>query len=239
MNTKICTKCKEEKPFTEFVKGHDRYGLQHWCNGCRKKYYEDNKEQIIKKIKKHYEENREQIAKQRKKHYEENKEQILKKNKKYYQNNRDIIIKNNQNNQKEYYKNNKSKILKRHKKYYQNNPNKFANYSISRRQRKKNAYGNGITKQEWLEIMNSTNWTCFYCGEYIGGKNNKNRTLDHIIPICKGGPHIKENLIPACKSCNSSKHNKMPFEWEVFNNLPKDKQNYILNITNKYSDLIR
>lgn len=42
---------------------------------------------------------------------------------------------------------------------------------------------------------------CAYCGK-------PSDTTDHIIPKSKGGPDIKQNLVPCCKSCNSSKKDK-------------------------------
>lgn len=38
-------------------------------------------------------------------------------------------------------------------------------------------------------------------------------TLDHVVPISRGGAHSKSNLVPACKSCNSSKHTKPLLVW--------------------------
>ncbi|MCK4464389.1 MAG: HNH endonuclease [Bacteroidales bacterium] len=34
-------------------------------------------------------------------------------------------------------------------------------------------------------------------------------TKDHVIPISKGGDNTKENIVPACQSCNSKKFNKI------------------------------
>jgi predicted phage replisome organizer len=42
---------------------------------------------------------------------------------------------------------------------------------------------------------------CAYCGGYAD-------TIDHIIPRSKGGADIEENIVPCCKSCNSSKKDK-------------------------------
>ncbi len=39
---------------------------------------------------------------------------------------------------------------------------------------------------------------CFYCGSQATSE-------DHIIPRCKGGSGAKDNLVPACHRCNSSK----------------------------------
>jgi hypothetical protein len=45
---KVCSKCKESKPFSSFSKGFDRYGLQYLCKQCKafasKMFYESKKE---------------------------------------------------------------------------------------------------------------------------------------------------------------------------------------------------
>ena len=48
---------------------------------------------------------------------------------------------------------------------------------------------------------------CVYCGE----KMNRELTLDHVIPRCKGGQNTWENLVTACKDCNNEKGD-MSFE---------------------------
>ena len=45
-----------------------------------------------------------------------------------------------------------------------------------------------------------------YQGTYLAGPRHP--SLDHIIPISKGGPHIKENLACACMECNSRKSDR-------------------------------
>lgn len=53
ISTKTCSKCKEEKPFSDFNKGKDKYGLHIWCRDCYRawaaEYYKKNKETISKK----------------------------------------------------------------------------------------------------------------------------------------------------------------------------------------------
>lgn len=86
---KVCSKCKEEKPFEKFGKGKSKYELKSRCKDCRreekKEYRKNNKEKITKANKKYYEENKEIITKKRKNYYETNKEKIMRKKRRKYQ----------------------------------------------------------------------------------------------------------------------------------------------------------
>ena len=46
---------------------------------------------------------------------------------------------------------------------------------------------------------------CYYCGRKIIKKEDL--TVDHIVPVSKGGKTAKENLVIACKACNAEKSN--------------------------------
>lgn len=48
---------------------------------------------------------------------------------------------------------------------------------------------------------------CIYCGSV------ENTTIDHIVPLSRGGKHEASNLAPACFSCNSSKCDRLLSEW--------------------------
>jgi hypothetical protein len=57
---KKCSKCEIEKKYSEFYKGKKaKDGLHRWCKCCVKKYYQDNKERVIKYSKQYYQDNRE------------------------------------------------------------------------------------------------------------------------------------------------------------------------------------
>jgi 5-methylcytosine-specific restriction endonuclease McrA len=57
------------------------------------------------------------------------------------------------------------------------------------------------------EVFNRDHYTCQYCG-----KHTHDLTLDHVIPRNKGGQHVWENLVSACKGCNHRKAGKLPQE---------------------------
>jgi len=48
---------------------------------------------------------------------------------------------------------------------------------------------------------------CYYCGSV------DNLAVDHLIPRIKGGADESDNLILACRACNSSKHGRDMLEW--------------------------
>lgn len=51
---------------------------------------------------------------------------------------------------------------------------------------------------------------CTWCSR---GLTSKTICFDHVVPITRGGHHTADNLTPSCKSCNSSKSNKLLSEW--------------------------
>jgi len=56
---------------------------------------------------------------------------------------------------------------------------------------------------------------CHYCGKgplpIEDPSQKKVATIDHVMPLSKGGPKFDENnLVIACYACNSKKKNKMP-----------------------------
>jgi len=48
-------------------------------------------------------------------------------------------------------------------------------------------------------------WKCQYCGELV---TEQTATLDHRIPVSKGGDDSEGNLATACLMCNSLKSGK-------------------------------
>lgn len=61
---------------------------------------------------------------------------------------------------------------------------------------------------EWREICEMHAGRCVYCGT-----TPKKLTMDHVVPLSRGGHHSPLNIVPACKSCNSSKGAKLLHEW--------------------------
>ena len=81
---------------------------------------------------------------------------------------------------------------------------------------------------------------CIYCG-----KKSASYHIDHKNPIAKGGSNRKSNLVVACSSCNSSKHDKRITKWLRkirSSKKPADKSLYrriIKNNKGKHSSLAK
>ena len=54
---------------------------------------------------------------------------------------------------------------------------------------------------------------CHYCGRHIPAKE---LTMDHLVPIIRGGFTRKGNVVPCCKECNNAKKYMMPDEWQAY-----------------------
>jgi 5-methylcytosine-specific restriction endonuclease McrA len=75
-----------------------------------------------------------------------------------------------------------------------------------RRARKKSAESTGVTPDQWAEILEQFNHCCAFCLE-------PGTSMDHFRPLARGGTHSVENVVPACGSCNASKHDDLIFDW--------------------------
>ena len=54
---------------------------------------------------------------------------------------------------------------------------------------------------------------CHYCNREVG---RVNLTMDHVVPLSRGGKSTKGNIVPACKDCNNRKKYLVPIEWEEY-----------------------
>lgn len=85
-----------------------------------------------------------------------------------------------------------------------NNPDKVRANWAKRSERLRAAGKYPLTRKEKNRLAKSA---CFYCGSV------DKVSVDHLIPISRGGLNSVGNLVPACLSCNMSKHSKTVTEW--------------------------
>lgn len=104
----------------------------------------------------------------------------------------------------EYYKNNREAKNKVNREWKKRNPDRVAAW----RARRKAVLSVDV---DYGQVKREEGPNCYLCGLVC-----QLPTLDHLIPLSKDGIHAAFNLAVACRSCNSSKGNKLPFE------LPED-----------------
>lgn len=54
---------------------------------------------------------------------------------------------------------------------------------------------------------------CHYCGKAVPPRE---LTMDHVVPIIRGGKSTKSNVVPCCKPCNERKKYLLPIEWQEY-----------------------
>ncbi len=84
----------------------------------------------------------------------------------------------------------------------------LAEEDIKREKRK--AYE--LRKTQWWKRKLALG-VCNWCGKNFSPKT---LTMDHIIPVSRGGKSVKGNVTPACKECNTKKKQLLPMEWDEY-----------------------
>ena len=62
-----------------------------------------------------------------------------------------------------------------------------------------------LTPREWRAIVRLYAGLCAYCGKPWKTKRSRKPSMDHVIPLAKGGEHRKDNVVPTCWPCNRTK----------------------------------
>ena len=89
-----------------------------------------------------------------------------------------------------------------HRRRYENMRRRHRDRSIEteqRRARLMDAAGS-FSKAEWSILKRQYGFRCAYCCK------RKKLTMDHVVPLIRGGRHDKTNIVPACVNCNAQKH---------------------------------
>lgn len=75
-------------------------------------------------------------------------------------------------------------------------------------------------RQKARELRRSQWWRnriaaglCHYCGKQFAPAG---LTLDHVVPLVRGGRSTRGNCVPSCKECNTRKRDLLPTEWQEY-----------------------
>lgn len=67
---------------------------------------------------------------------------------------------------------------------------------------------NMATREECKRMIEESGYRCAYCGISL-----PDMTIDHVVPLSRGGEHVLQNMVCACSDCNSEKGDRTPTEW--------------------------
>lgn len=231
--TKICKVCNQKKTVDQYYKDcKSKYGVINTCKQCDsiiKNYSQSvisynhaveygltkvcSKCQKEKSVEKFHKSKRGKYGVgswcndcrsiYKREHYLKNEERLIQEKKDYYYANKDIL-----NAKKKIYRlNNKLKLYYIHRNYRQNNKEIGRKHCQIRRVKLKKLKAS-FTVEEWLNALEFFDYKCAYC-------RDEHETLeqDHVVPLSKGGNYTANNIIPACRRCNSSKNAKEMSRW--------------------------
>mgnify|MGYP001565121146 CR=1 FL=1 len=69
---------------------------------------------------------------------------------------------------------------------------------------RKSSVPSTLTVEEWDEILSVFGYRCAYCDTKAKFEQ------DHFVPLSSGGGYTKENIVPACRTCNRRKKARDP-----------------------------
>lgn len=213
-----CRYCENEYPATDKYFAKDKYykyGITYRCLNCKKEkdetYRQEHAEELKQYRDNYYRENIEHIKgrydKQKKKIYNKqyrdcNLKRVREEEKNYYQQNKEVV----KQKRRLYYEQHKDKV-KAITGRYQRTHSELTRMYRHRRKTKELNLPNSYCLEQWQLTKQYFNKCCAYCGKEIVLQQ------DHFIPLSRGGEYTINNIIPACKSCNSSKNDGDFFEW--------------------------
>jgi 5-methylcytosine-specific restriction endonuclease McrA len=78
--------------------------------------------------------------------------------------------------------------------------------------RKEKAKAQRLRQSQWWK-RKCAQGICYFCRRQIPPKD---LTMEHVVPLIRGGKSSKGNVVPACKECNNKKKYLLPIEWEEY-----------------------
>lgn len=191
---KRCTRCHIEKPVNAFYANGYEGRIHGKCKECdkaiRKGYYDANPEKYRAQAREYGQIHAEENHARRRRWGGANRQYCLQYNREYNTAHREE--------KRQGYRARRMNMSPDDRKAF------YARHNFTRRARQI-----GAPRTETIDrqaIIERDKWTCYLCGQIC---THQNVTLDHVIPLARGGSHTTDNLCVACSPCNTKKGVKM------------------------------
>lgn len=218
---KRCPKCGETKSGSEFNKNRSRKdGLADHCKTCCAAYRKANVEHINEYAHDYYHANPEKAREYRR----VNADRRRAYSREYYW----AHVEERREYRHKHYWANPDRFRKYARWYYQVNTSRIRQYCRSengktlrmagslRRRARKRMLENSFSSKDWQHAVEYFDGCCAVCGRPRGLWHTL--SADHWIPVTKGGPTTRDNIVPLCygiDGCNNSKNDRLPDEWLI------------------------
>lgn len=209
--SKICSKCNRSFPATDEYFHRQKlgkYGFTSRCKTCKREinrqWAEDNADHVKEVTHQYYIEHRIQRAEYAKRWHESNRERIRERQRRYRIENYEARLAH----ERQYRAQNRDKEKERHQRYQKENNDKIRVHTHNRRARIRAASGR-FTSADIERQLKGQKGKCYYASPECRGK----LTIEHLVPLKRGGTNSADNIVLACEFHNFSKQDKLPHEF--------------------------
>ena len=223
---KTCSKCRLCKPRSEFRKDKQKPdGFYSSCRDCCKakererwatdpdfrawhnSYRYRNPEAVKRSEIRQRTENRERLLERKREHRLRHLEKERERSREYGRENRASVYEQ----QSAWREANRDKVNAHCREWRRKNPERSkAILAASRHKRRLACSGATVTGPELAEWMKRAPKHCYWCECKL---TIRTMSIDHYVPLSKGGAHALSNLVPSCLSCNKKKNAKDPLKF--------------------------
>ncbi len=188
-------------------------------NQYRRDRYQGNRQKFAQISKARYQKEREARLEYAKTYREQNRERLRLEAIEYRRANGEAIASRRKEErktgkpkerQKLYYHTNKSRIRLVRSQHYFANKSRYRERERRRKANRRSVYQAPYSQEQLKYRFQQFQNSCAYCSS-----TNKKLTIDHFIALNVGGPEALNNLLPCCRSCNSSKGDRDAYQWYV------------------------
>lgn len=208
---KLCTKCRVMKPVGDFYvrKGRKTVGLFSSCKACcgasQQSYHAKNPGKRAALSLAWQKKNPERANQQRRKSNGRRRESVRRQRQKWRDKNRERLASASRHRSALERMLHPDKPRARLSKWRKANKDKVNVWTRNRRA-KMNGNPGKLLPSEWSAIKASQGYRCLMCGL---SEPHIRLTIDHVVPVSRGGSNDKSNIQGLCKSCNCSKNAKV------------------------------
>jgi 5-methylcytosine-specific restriction endonuclease McrA len=204
---KTCTKCRADKPLAEFNKqAKSKDGHHYYCRECQRAYVAANRAAYRENAKRWQEANPEKAAAKLTRWRQANAEHVQSYKTAYRAGNPEKL----RAAEKAYYADNADRLraagADRAKRWRESNPEKSRKKDQRRRAMKLEAY---VEDVDIVVVLEAHGARCIVCGINIDTSlshpHPMSVSLEHVIPLARGGEHSYKNCAPSHLRCNISK----------------------------------